>query len=75
MGLSSNMAYSSIFRYGVALEHMMWNTSSGTKDFEQAIGKMYVSFYNLGLILNTKNSGFKGAILNSLRLQIDRPVL
>lgn len=32
-------------------------------------------FYNLGLILNTMNSGFKWAILKSLRLKMDRPVL
>lgn len=75
ISLSINMAYSSAFHYAGALEHIMWHSLSGTKDFKQAVGKIYISFYNLGLLLNTKNRGFQGAILNSLRLKIDRPVL
>lgn len=75
ISLSINVAYSSAFHCAVALEHIMWHSLSGTKDFEQAAGKICISFYNLGLLLNTKNRGFQEAILNSLWLKIDRSVL
>lgn len=75
ISLSSNMVYSSIFQYGVVLEHIMWNISNKTKDFEQAVGEVDVSFYNLRLILNTKDGVLKGAVIYSLRLKMDRLAL
>lgn len=69
------MAYSSAFHYAVPLEHIMWHSLGGIKDFEQAVEKIYISLYNLRLLLNTKNRVFQRAVLNSLRLKIVRPVL
>lgn len=39
------------------------------------MGEVDVSFYNLRLILNTKDGVLKGAVIYSLRLKMDRLAL